>query len=131
MTSNLLASQTAVLGQDYHLFFPAGGMSQSTSASRSSRREGSTGVCKLLPPSGDATTDGPSGLPRLGRVPRTTLSPIFRMFDLFSGTRSASQPFSARGWHVETVDILDGEDVRDWYPDGNYDFGWASPPCEG
>src|SRR5437016_2202427 len=47
MTSNLLASQTAVLVQDYHLFFPAGGTSRLMSASPSSRREASTGPSRL------------------------------------------------------------------------------------
>lgn len=54
----------------------------------------------------------------------------YRMADLFSGTRSVSNVFKRRGWDVETVDIIDGQDVRTWVPSGHYDFIWASPPCE-
>ncbi len=45
-----------------------------------------------------------------------------RMADLFSGTRSVSNVFKARGWEVETVDLIDGQDVRDWQPRGHYDL---------
>lgn len=38
--------------------------------------------------------------------------------------------FRARGWEAETVDLIDGQDVRDWEPIGHYDLIWASPPCE-
>jgi hypothetical protein len=52
------------------------------------------------------------------------------MADLFSGTKSVSNVFKARGWEVETVDLLDGQDVKTWEPGDNYAFIWASPPCE-
>lgn len=54
----------------------------------------------------------------------------FRMADLFSGTGSASQPALDRGWSVERVELLEGNDVRNWVGAGTYHLIWASPPCE-
>jgi len=54
----------------------------------------------------------------------------FKMVDLFSGTGSASEPMLERGWEVERVDWLLGNDVLDWTPRKGLDLIWASPPCE-
>jgi site-specific DNA-cytosine methylase len=51
-----------------------------------------------------------------------------RALDLFSGMRTALKAF--KDWDIEYVDIIDGIDIREYHPDGRYDFIWASPPCE-
>ena len=53
-----------------------------------------------------------------------------RGVELFSGTGTVSRVFREGGWEMEEVDILQGKDVLTWQPTGNYDFVWASPPCQ-
>ena len=53
-----------------------------------------------------------------------------RMLDLFAGSQSVSRIFRESGYDVTVVDILFGQDVMSWEPDGYYDFVWASPPCD-
>jgi site-specific DNA-cytosine methylase len=58
-----------------------------------------------------------------------------RVLDLFAGTGSATRAFTDAGHEVVTVELdprFDSTvtcDVKDWEPDGYYDFVWASPPC--
>ena len=53
-----------------------------------------------------------------------------RMLDLFAGSKSVSRIFKEAGYDVTSVDILWGQDVMKWEPDGYYNFVWASPPCD-
>lgn len=53
-----------------------------------------------------------------------------RMLDLFAGSKSVSTIFGEAGYEVTSVDILWGQDILTWEPDGYYDFVWASPPCD-
>ena len=60
-----------------------------------------------------------------------------RLLELFSGTKSIGRAFEARGWEVISLDILPGatitQDILTWdytvFPQGHFDFIWASPPC--
>ena len=53
-----------------------------------------------------------------------------RGVELFSGSGIVSSVFRAGGWEMEEVDILNGKDVMVWEPSGEYQFLWASPPCQ-
>ena len=53
-----------------------------------------------------------------------------RMLDLFAGSQSVYRIFRESGYDVTAVDILWGQDIMTWEPDGYYDFVWASPPCD-
>lgn len=53
-----------------------------------------------------------------------------RGVELFSGTGTVSRVFREGGWEMEEVDILQGKDVLTWQPTGEYQFVWASPPCQ-
>lgn len=50
-----------------------------------------------------------------------------KALDLFSGERTALAAFE--DWDITYVDILDGNDIRDFHPHHEYDFMWASPTC--
>jgi hypothetical protein len=60
------------------------------------------------------------------------------MLDLFSGAGSVSNVAKERGWDVVTLDISGKPDIKkdimhwDYWlgKPGEYDFIWASPPCE-
>lgn len=56
-----------------------------------------------------------------------------KVLDLCAGTKSATAAFRDRGHTVETLDIAGDHtyvcDVRSFFPDKEYDFVWASPPC--
>lgn len=64
---------------------------------------------------------------------------MYRMLDLFSGTKSASVAMRQRGWDVVSVDNdprLDPDisvNIQDWdykmFGPGSFDLVWASPPC--
>ena len=52
------------------------------------------------------------------------------MVDLFAGTLAAGVAFRERGWEYVPVEILRGQDVREWkWRGGPVEFAWASPPC--
>ena len=56
-----------------------------------------------------------------------------RILDVCAGSGSATQAFCDHGHEVDTLDIIGNHthvcDVRDFIPQKNYDFVWASPPC--
>lgn len=53
-----------------------------------------------------------------------------KMLELFSGRKVIADTFQKGGWKTDTVDLIDGQDIMTWKPTGNYDFIWASPPCQ-
>lgn len=64
---------------------------------------------------------------------------VLTCLDLFSGRKTASQPFFDRGWTVIPVDIdptyrpMYIADLTAWtppFPPRHFDFIWASPPCQ-
>jgi site-specific DNA-cytosine methylase len=62
-----------------------------------------------------------------------------RALELFSGTGSVGRALRAAGWEVISLDLLPKFrpsiccDILDWdykqWPQGHFDFIWASPPC--
>ena len=60
-----------------------------------------------------------------------------RLLELFAGTGSVGRVFRERGWEAVSLDrdmAADiRTDIRQWdytiYPQGHFDFIWASPPC--
>lgn len=53
-----------------------------------------------------------------------------KVLDLFSGTRSASAPWSRAGHEVIHVELTEGHDVRSLDRVPHCVLIWASPPCQ-
>lgn len=58
-----------------------------------------------------------------------------RMADFYSGTGRVSWVFKKEGWNAVSVDLYQAADVkadclRTPFKAGDFDFIWASPPCE-
>jgi site-specific DNA-cytosine methylase len=53
-----------------------------------------------------------------------------RVADLCAGTGSATKFFEERGHVVDRYDLPDGDVTKLHFSRGQYDFIWASPPCQ-
>lgn len=54
---------------------------------------------------------------------------VRRGIEGFSGSGNLSKVFRSHGWVMETIDILDGQDMRTYHPKGPVDYCHWSPPC--